>query len=140
VAVLLACGAETAARNLDWRDDFTLLQITLHQSPTSGWLHNSMAGAFVERDQFDRALAEERLAVAYEPRSPVFRRNLGNILLAQDPPAAIAEFEKLVELEPRRAQNHCELALAFAAAGDRGRAAAEYRRANGACGGNDTPH
>ena len=139
-AVLLAAGAETVARNFDWRDDFTLLEITLRQSPTSGWLHNSMAGALIERNRFEQALAEERLAVAYEPRSPVFRRNLGNILLAKDPPAAIAEFEKLVELEPQRPQDHCELALAFAAAGDRGQAAAEYRRGNGACGGDDTPH
>jgi protein O-mannosyl-transferase len=139
-AVLLACGAETVARNFDWRDDFTLLEVTLRQSPTSGWLHNSMAGVLIERNRFGQALAEERLAVAYEPRSPVFRRNLGNILLAKDPPAAIAEFEKLVEIEPQRPQDHCELALAFAAAGDHGQAAAEYRRGNGACGGDDTPH
>ena len=55
----------------------------MRQSPTSGWLHNWMAGAYVERKDFDRALEEERLAVEYEPRAPAFHENLGNILLVR---------------------------------------------------------
>ena len=128
-AVLLACSLATIARSRDWRDDFTLLSRTLRQSPTSGWLHNSMAGVYVERNQFDQALEEERLAVRYEPRSPVFHKNLGNILLARDPRAAIAEFRALVALEPGVAENHSDLALAFEAAGDAANAAMEYKRA-----------
>ncbi|HKE22796.1 MAG TPA: glycosyltransferase family 39 protein [Bryobacteraceae bacterium] len=128
-AVILACGAETIARNRDWRDDFTLLRVTLSQSPSSGWLHNSMAGAYVERGEFDNALAEERLAAEYEPRSPVFHKNLGNILLAKDPMAAAGEFQKFVALEPGRAESHCDLALALEASGDPRQAAVEYQRA-----------
>lgn len=127
--VLLTCAAVTFGRNQDWRDDFTLLRLTLAQSPTSGWLHNSMAGVYVERSQFESALAEERLAVQYEPRSPVYLKNLGNILLAKDPRAAVAEFQKLVGLEPGRAESHCDLALALEASGDPRQAAAEYQRA-----------
>jgi len=127
--ILLAAVTATIARNTDWRDDFTLLQVTLRQSPASGWLHNSMAGAYVERNQFDAALMQERLAVRYEPRSPVFHRNFGNILLAKDPHEAIPEFRNLVSLEPDRAENHCDLALALEAVGQPAQAAAEYRRA-----------
>jgi tetratricopeptide (TPR) repeat protein len=128
-AVLLAAGAATMARNADWRDDATLLDVTLRQSPESGWLHNSMAGVYIERNQFGAALAEERLAVRYEPRSPVFRRNLANILLTKDPHEAVGEFRELVAIEPNRAENHCDLALALEAAGERTQAAAEYQRA-----------
>lgn len=128
-AVLLAFAGGAVARNRDWRDDFTLLQMTLGQSPTSGWLHNSMAGVYIERNDFEKALEEERLAVKYEPGAPVYRKNLGNILLGKDPQASIAEFEQLVALEPGLAQNHCDLALAFEAAGDTNRAAAEYAKA-----------
>ena len=68
-AILLACSAATITRNPDWRDDFTLLQVTLKKSPESGYLHNLMAGVWVERDQFRRALDEQILAVRY--RAPL---------------------------------------------------------------------
>ena len=128
-ALLLACAIEAVARNRDWRDDFTLFHITLRQSPTSGWLHNWMAGVYVERKEFDRALEEERLAVEYEPRAPAFHENLGNILLVKDPRAAIPEFQKLVALQPERAANHSDLGLALEASGEPRQAAAEYERA-----------
>ncbi|HTX35790.1 MAG TPA: tetratricopeptide repeat protein [Bryobacteraceae bacterium] len=127
--LLLACAGQAAARNGDWRDDYTLFQITLRQAPTSGWLHNWMAGVYVERHQFDRALAEERLAVEYEPRAPAFHENLGNILLVTDPRAAIAEFQKLLALQPGRAENHSDLGIALEAAGQPRQAAAEYETA-----------
>jgi hypothetical protein len=128
-AVLVACGIGTLERNRDWLDDATLLRVTLAQSPSSGWLHNSMAGVYVEQGEFENALAEERLAVWYEPRSPVYRKNLGNILLAIDPRAAVDQFEKLVAMEPGRAESHCDLALALEAEGETTGAAAEYKRA-----------
>lgn len=127
--VLLAASGEIVARNRDWLDDFTLFQASLRQAPTSGWLHNWMAGIYVERRQFDRALEEERLAVQYEPKAPSFHENLGNILLLTDPRAAVAEFEKLLALSPRRAESHADLAVALEAAGDPSRAAAEYQAA-----------
>jgi len=128
-AVLLACAGEAAARNRDWRDDYTLFQVTLRQAPTSGWLHNWMAGVYVERHEFGRALAEERLAVQYEPRAPAFHENLGNILLVSDPHAAIAEFQQLLALQPGRAENHSDLAIALEASGRPREAAVEYQTA-----------
>ncbi len=127
--LLLACAGEAAARNGDWRDDYTLFQVTLRQAPTSGWLHNWMAGVYVERHQFDQALAEERLAVEYEPRAPAFHENLGNILLVTDPRAAIGEFQKLLALQPGRAENHSDLGIALEAAGEPHQAAVEYEAA-----------
>jgi tetratricopeptide (TPR) repeat protein len=129
VILLTACVVQAAERNPDWRDDYTLFQVTLRQSPTSGWLHNWMAGVFVERHEFDRALAEERLAVQFEPTAPAFHENLGNILLVTDPHAAIVEFQKLVALQPDRAENHSDLGLALEAAGQAREAVVEYQAA-----------
>jgi protein O-mannosyl-transferase len=128
-AVLLACAGEAAARNREWRDDFTLLQVTVRQSPTSGWVHDTLAGSYVERNAFDKALEHERLAVRYEPDWAVFRRKLGYLLLARDRRAALAEFRKEVELEPRSAQSHCDLGYALEALGDGTAAAGEYGKA-----------
>jgi hypothetical protein len=128
-ALLVACSAVTVARNPDWRDDFTLLQVTLKQSPESGYLHNLMAGVWVERDQFRRALDEQTLAVRYEPRSVVFHKNLGNILLGVDAAGAAREFEIVTKMQPSLAEGHLDLGLAYRALGDSARAAAEFQRA-----------
>jgi len=117
------------ARNRDWRDDYTLFQITLRQSPTNGWLHNWMASAYIERNEFDRALAEERLAVQYEPGAPAFHENLGNILMMTDPHAAIAEFQTLLAFQPDRAQSHSDLGIAQEALGNLREAATEFQTA-----------
>jgi tetratricopeptide (TPR) repeat protein len=128
-AVLLACAAEAVERNRDWRDDFTLLQVTVRQSPGSGWVRDTLAGVYVERDAFDKALDEERQAVQDEPRWAIFRRKLGYLLLPKDPNAAAAEFQKAIELDPSAAQSYCDLGLAFETAGEPKRAAAEYAKA-----------
>lgn len=99
---LIVCAAawQTMDRNPDWHDDFTLLSVTVQQSPTAGILHNNLAGAYVDRDDLDHALAQERLAVQYEPRSAPFHKNLGLLLMPRDPRAAIPEFEKAQALDP----------------------------------------
>jgi hypothetical protein len=129
-AVLVALSTTTIARNRDWKDDFTLLQITLKQSPDAGYLHNLMAGAWVQRDQFQRALEEQRLAVRYEPKSAVFRKNLGNILLGFDPAAAAREFQAAIAIQPGSAELHSDLALAYQTLGRAAEAAAEFAQAS----------
>jgi tetratricopeptide (TPR) repeat protein len=128
-AVLLVFSVETFARNPDWKDDFTLLQVTLRQSPDSGYLHNLMAGVWVQRDQFQKALEEQKLAVQCDPRAPVYRKNLGNILLGMDPAAAAREFAEFVALQPDLAEAHYDLGLAYRAMGETEKAADEFRRA-----------
>jgi protein O-mannosyl-transferase len=126
--VLLAFSMATIARNRAWKDDFTLLQVTLRKSPDSGYLHNLIAGAWVQRDQFQRALEEERLAVHFEPRSAVFHKNLGNILLGMDPRAAAREFAAAIIIQPNSAELHGDLALAYKAMGEAAKAAEESAR------------
>jgi len=128
-AVALVFCVLTVERNRDWSDDFTLLQVTERQSPDSGYIHNLMAGAWVQRDQFQRALDEQRLAVKYDPDSPILRKNLGNILLGFDPAGAAREFETAARMLPNAAESHSNLGLAYEALGRRDEALAEYRRA-----------
>jgi protein O-mannosyl-transferase len=129
LAILLVLSMETIARNRDWKDDFTLLQVTLSQSPDAGYVHNLMAGAWVQRDQFQRALEEESLAVSLEPRSAVFHKNLGNILLGMDPAAAAREFAAAIAIQPGSAELHRDLGLAYKATGEAEKAAQEFARA-----------
>jgi len=128
-AILLLFSAESVARNFAWKDDFTLLQVTLRQSPESGYLHNLMAGVWVHRDEYRKALEEAELAAQYEPRAPIYRKNLGNILLGFDPAGAVREFKAFVALQPDLAESHLDLGLAYRAAGDNTDSAEEFRKA-----------
>jgi hypothetical protein len=128
-AILLLFSVESWTRNRDWKDDFTLLQVTLRQSPESGYLHNLMAGVWVHRDEYQKALEEQKLAVRYEPNAPVYRKNLGNILLGFDPAGAAREFAAVLVMQPELAEAHFDLALAYRAMGQMDQAAEEFRRA-----------
>jgi tetratricopeptide (TPR) repeat protein len=83
---------------------------------------------WVHRDQLQKALEEQKLAVRYDPRAPAYRKNLGNILLGMDP-AAAREFAVFVALQPELAEAHYDLGLAYRAMGETEKAAEEFRRA-----------
>jgi tetratricopeptide (TPR) repeat protein len=127
--VMLACVVSVFLRNRDWADSFTMLQATVKQSPDAGLIHDALAGEYIERERIDEALEEERLAVKYEPRMALLHKKLGYILLGKDPQAASVELQKAAELEPDVAANHFDAGTALEAAGERDRAAGEYRRA-----------
>jgi hypothetical protein len=100
IAILGAFCWQTATRNLDWRDDLTMLRKTVRQSPDAGIMHNNLAGLYVHRDEFDLALEEERQAVRCEPRSGLFHRQYGMLLVLHYPDQAMRELEEAVRLEP----------------------------------------
>ena len=127
-ALLAACAFGTMARNRDWRDNFTMMELTARQSPEAGWIHDALASEYVARNAFGEALEHERLAVRYDPDYSVFHLKLGYLLMSRNPAAGIAEFRKVVALEPSSARSHYELAMALEAAGQAGQAAGEYRK------------
>ena len=129
VALLAFFALMTIERNRDWHDDFTMLLTTERQSPDSGWVHDTLAGEFVNRSEFARALDEERLAVRYDPGMALYRKKLGYILMGGAPRGAIAEFQAADRLDPGVAANHYDLGAAYEAAGDLSHAAEEYKRA-----------
>ncbi len=128
-AVLLLCAFAVIVHNRDWRDNFTMLEVTVRQSPDSGWVHDALAGEYIQRDAFDLALEHERLAVRYDPGMALFHKKLGYILMGKDNSGAIAEFQQVDAIEPGVAANHYDLASAFETTGDARAAAAEYQKA-----------
>jgi tetratricopeptide (TPR) repeat protein len=128
-AILVVCAVAVIARNRDWHDNFTMLQVTVRQSPDSGWLHDALAGELVQRDAFDEAIGHQRLAVRYDPGMALYHKKLGYMLMGKDNRGAIAEFQKVDALEPGVAANHYDLAAAFESAGDAKDAAEEYKKA-----------
>jgi len=129
LVVLVAFSVRSLARNAEWHDNLTLLEVSVRQTPGQSYLYNMLANEYVDRGDEEKAIRAERLAVQFDPGGPLYRRNLGNLLLRRDPRGAVAEFEALVKLQPGVPDGYCLLGDAWAAAGDAQRAEAEYRRA-----------
>lgn len=128
-ALLGTCAVAVFLRNRDWFDTFTMVQVTVRQSPDAGLMHDALAGEYIERNDVERALQEERRAVQYEPGMALLHKKLGYILLGKDPREAAIELGKAAAMEPNVASNHFDAGMALEASGDRTGAAAEYRRA-----------
>jgi tetratricopeptide (TPR) repeat protein len=129
LVVLVAFSVRSLARNADWHDNLTLLEVSARQAPGQSYLYNMLANEYADRGDDEKATRSERLAVQFDPGGPLYHRNLGNLLLRRDPRGAIAEFEALVKLQPGVPDGYCLLGDAWAAAGDAQKAEAEYRRA-----------
>jgi tetratricopeptide (TPR) repeat protein len=129
LVLLAAFSVRSLARNADWHDNLTLLAVSARQAPGQSYLYNMLANEYVDRGDDEKATGAERLAVQFDPGGPLYRRNLGNLLLHRDPRGAIAEFEALVELQPGVPDGYCLLGDAWAAAGDAQQAEAAYRHA-----------
>ena len=128
-ALALACVVATVARNRDWQDTFTMLQVTVKASPDAGLMHDALAAEYIDRENVNAALAEERLAVQYEPQMAMLHKKLGYILMGLNPREAAQELGKAAEMEPSVAANHYDVGTALEAAGDTARAAVAYRQA-----------
>ncbi len=106
LAVLIVLfAARTWARNLDWRDDVSLMSAAVSASPNSFKAHMGLALALFESDpghtNINRIVAESERGLAIldtlpeAQRSPSAYFEAGGYLLAQgDAPRAIATFEK----------------------------------------------
>jgi tetratricopeptide (TPR) repeat protein len=113
--LLVAYGARTVRRNLDWRDERTIYEATLRFAPDSARVHTNLGRVYwtageraAARQQFARAIAlrpdDWQTADAY---------TFQGIMYTQDnrPQEALAEFERAVALNPRSSALYVNLAI-----------------------------
>jgi tetratricopeptide (TPR) repeat protein len=113
-------------------DDFprrrTLLKQALAHAPhLAGHIHHELGKVCANTGDRDGAEEGYRKAIAADPEKAEYRRTLGELYLERRNMGnrlalATAELEKLVQLEPFEAKNFHKLGVAYAAAGDYGRA------------------
>jgi tetratricopeptide (TPR) repeat protein len=95
VLVLIAAGARTFARNLDWRDELSLWSHTVRVAPRSAKAHKAYAAALFAADpgRIDVAIAETEHALAIRSDYLDALVDLGSFYLAKAnsvPPAEAA--------------------------------------------------
>jgi len=133
MAVCLALGARTYARNLDWKDDLSLWASAVNVSPSSAKAHYNL-GKTLETIPGRRleAIAEYQASLRIDPNHADVHDNLANALSAMPDrlQQAIAEYQAALRLEPDRPEVHNDLATALAKIPGRlPEAIAEYRTA-----------
>ncbi|HUB81491.1 MAG TPA: tetratricopeptide repeat protein [Bryobacteraceae bacterium] len=126
--VLAVFAVQVAARNRDWRDNITLLETSIRQSPTGPELHSDLSGSYAERGDRDRAVSEARIAIRLDPANPTFRLNLGNLLLDRNPAESVQICQELVRERPSSSDAHYCLGLAWGASGNTPQAQAELEK------------
>jgi Tfp pilus assembly protein PilF len=128
--VLLAFGAKTWSRNLDWRDGLTLWEAELRKEPQDVVVNNNLAVEYTACGEL--AKARERLEVALRGNPAYWRAyvNLGIVAhKLHDDAAAIRAFEEAHRLEPNAASPDFFMAQLFADGGDLSRAVEYLTRA-----------
>ncbi|MBI5883851.1 MAG: right-handed parallel beta-helix repeat-containing protein, partial [Elusimicrobia bacterium] len=114
----------TASRNLDWKDNRTLIGETLKICPQASRLHSGMADALSQDGRFKEAVKEYRLALAIE----VFNDPLLRTIDRFDPwepgvLSKVAEYRKSLQLAVKRDKTLSNIGAALMRLGEHRKAA-----------------
>ena len=118
------------SRNLDWRNDVTLLERTLADSTGDYRLRNGLAVAYWMRGDKEAAEREWRKVLAQAPNNVSTLNYLGRVYASQRRYAqALPFFQRATQLEPEYAAAHLNLGAAYAEMGMWQEAEAQLRTA-----------
>jgi len=109
--IVAAYSGLTVARNVEWRDNFTLWQDTVIKNPGSLDAHRNMARIYMERGQREAALPHLRRAVKIYPEYTWALEQLARLCTeAGLDEEAIVAYEMLLRYHPDDAHAHLALA------------------------------
>jgi len=129
-AHLLILGTATANRNRLFADPVLLWQDVALRYPGNTSAFNSLGVIYMERGDYDRAIAEFRKAVEINPEHFDGHDNLGVIYsIRKEYDKATQEFQKALALEPNHADAHYNLGLTYSKLMQYDRAEGEFRKA-----------
>ena len=133
VLVLVICvfSATTAERNPVWKDNLTLWSDAALKSPESAFVHESLAGAFLNRGRLDEAIEHYRLALRDDPTPSARTYNSLGIAYSRKgwKQEAVEAFSRALRIRPDYARAHIGLGIAFFEQGSTDRAIEEFQSA-----------
>ncbi len=132
LALLVAAGLRTHARNDDYRDSIALWSDTARRVPDNPRARNNLGAMLFDAGRLDEAVNEFRAAIDLAPPYAEAWHNLGRAhgkLRRFD--EAIASLRRAVELDPAKATFLASLGDALAETGRSDEALAVYRQALG---------
>jgi tetratricopeptide (TPR) repeat protein len=119
----------TAARNRDWKDNYTLWAKTVKQSPASSVAHGSLGRAYQEQGRLDKAVGEYEKALRIFPADYKAHYNLGVIYDKQNLLAkAVHHYQMAIEISPQFVDARFNLANIYQKQGLLDKAIQQYRK------------
>jgi tetratricopeptide (TPR) repeat protein len=116
--ILLAFSIRSAFRIPDWRSEISLWQSAIAARPDYAALYASLANAFAQQGNLERAQELWRQSLEMEPNQPMTWVNIGVALKqAGKLPEAEQAYLKAIELYPEYGAAHFNLALVLEAQG-----------------------
>jgi tetratricopeptide (TPR) repeat protein len=135
IAVALTVGAVlgvvTFIQAGYWHDSFRLWSHAVRVNPRNALAHESLAEALEERKEFGKAIREFEEALKLDPAFALAQRNLGVLLVRDNPEVAIRYLRLALEVFPRDADLLYSLGRANAELGNAPEAIRWYRQALG---------
>jgi Flp pilus assembly protein TadD len=122
--------AQAALDKNDYGAAVPPLQKFIAEKPDVAFAHFQLAYACTALKRIDEAQAEYEKAIALDPKMAEAQLNLGILLLAKDPVAAVAPLRKAVELLPAQSRPRYLLGLAQQRSGDIAGAAESFEGAS----------
>jgi len=125
-AVLLA--ARTAIRNLDWKDEATLLTQAVAVAPRGVRTRIALGGVYQQRGQYDLAEREYQEAMRLDPAFPKVHSAMASLLAVRgDLAGAERAYLEALRLDPDNTDIRLGLAALYEHQGALDQAAREYR-------------
>lgn len=130
LVALIALASLSARHSRRWADSVSLWSEVVRRFPDSHFAHKSLAGAYSDEGDPQRAEQELRLALKLHPDFGLAHYDLGVLLQDRgDLDGAIAAFRHACERVPTFSGAHYNLGVALAAAGRLDEAARAFTRA-----------
>jgi protein O-mannosyl-transferase len=113
IALLIAFGGLTIARNTTWADELTFFQEQIHSAPNSAKAHYGLGAALALSGNDREAVGEYEKAIAIFPYYSEVFFNMGNALrrLGGDPEQVIEAYRTTIRFNPAHADARANLAL-----------------------------
>ncbi len=130
LALGVALGARTVARNADYRSEVSILEATIAQRPANARAWNNLGNALARAGKTDEAQAALRTALRLKPDFAAAHTNLGNVFdLLQRWPESEVEMREAVRLEPNHTKARFNLGNVLLRVGKNAEAAENLREA-----------
>jgi Flp pilus assembly protein TadD len=128
--IVLLSAAAAAARNEVWRDEVTLWQDVVVNSPAKARAHGSLGSAYQKRGRYDEAALEYETAIKLDQKDAASYNNLGTVYqLGQKWEDAASMYRKAVVLDPKNVKARYNLGTVLTKLGRYNEAEAELREA-----------
>jgi len=118
VMALIPLTQLTVQREAVFATEFSLYDDTMNVSPHSSLVHNSLALAYFQKGQIDKAMTQYEQTLQIDPTNSCAYVSLGIIHLRRgEADEAMALFQNALEIDPHDEDAHCSLGIALCQSG-----------------------